>query len=174
VILPDRTLHRASDEDLAQHFGKVSREDTPQARRAEAQLLHEMERRDRIEQRCRETRQAREARQRQRRETVAATQAARRMEREAEAQRIRLDVEEQTKGYLVNREGRARGISDEEILTGREEVFRRYATDEAREYFATHPRPTAAYFRGKDTRVHERYTERPRRRGRRRRVRLAA
>jgi hypothetical protein len=154
VILANRTLRRASDDDLAQHFNKVSAGTTPQDRYAEAQILDEMERRDREN-----------TQRRQRAEAVAANQAARRMEREADAQRIRLEAEEHTKGYLVNVQGRARGISDEEILTGREEVFRRYASEEAREYFREHPRPTGAYFRGRDTRVHERYTERPRQRG---------
>jgi hypothetical protein len=164
VILPDRTLHRASDEDLAEHFGKVAGEDTPQARRAEAQILHEMERRDRIEMGRRERATAREGRQRQHREAVAANRAAVRMEREAEDQRIRMEAEARTKGYLVNARGRALGISDEEILTGREEVFIRYATPEAKEYFAAHPRPTAAYYRGRDTRVL--YSDRPSRRRR--------
>jgi hypothetical protein len=170
VILPDRTLHRASDEDLAQHFDKVSRESTPKARRAEAQILHEMERRDRIEMARRGRIAARGARQRQHREAVAANRAATRMEREAEAERIRLEAEERTKGYLVNAQGRTRGISDEEILTGREEVFIRYATPEAKAYFADHPRPTAAYFRGRDTRVP--YSDRPSRRKPRRRSAL--
>jgi hypothetical protein len=87
------------------------------------------------------------------------------MAREADAERIRREVEAETLGYLVNAQGRARGISDAEILTGREAVFHRYATDEAKEYFRTHNRPTGAYLRyGRDTRVHERYTERPKRR----------
>jgi hypothetical protein len=151
VILPSRTLRRASDEDLAQHFRKVSHGDTPQDRWAEAQILHEMERRDQ-----------QEAQRRQHREAVASAQAARRMEREADAQRIRLEAEEYTKGYLVTAQGRARGIADEEILTGRQDVFIRYATPEAKAYFADHPRPTAAYFRGRDTRIV--YSDRPTRR----------
>jgi hypothetical protein len=65
---------------------------------------------------------------------------------------------------MVNKKGRALGINPDEILTGREAVFRRYASDEAREYFAVNPRPTAAYFRGKDTRVADRATEPKRRR----------
>lgn len=141
VILPDRTLKRASDEDLQQHFQRVSRNPTANARRAEAQILHEMGRRDREEDR----RRARET-----------GRAARNQERGAEYERIKLDAEAKTNGYLVNARGRQRGISDAEILTGREDVFHRYATDEAKEYFAANPRPTAAHFRGKDTRVTER------------------
>ena len=57
---------------------------------------------------------------------------------------------------------RARGISDAEILSGREDVFIRYATPEAKEFFAENPRPTGAYFRGRDTRIV--YSDRPTRR----------
>jgi len=160
VILPDRTLRRARDEDLQQHFTKVSADPSPKARRAELQILHEMERRDRAE-------QQREERAR-RRDTAAqartAGRAARRMERESETERIRLEAEAATQGYLVNPRGRARGIADAEILTGRVAVFERYATDEARDYFTAHPRPTAAYFRGEDTRFTERASEPVRRR----------
>lgn len=161
VILPSRTLRRASDEDLTRHFQKVSRDDSSKARTAELQILHEMERRDRAD----EVRREREQIRAQRRESAAANRAAARMERESEAQRMRLEAEAATQGYLVSAQGRARGISDEEILTGREAVFRRYATDEARDYFSSNPRPTAAYFRGRDTRVIERATE-PRRKRR--------
>lgn len=160
VILPDRTLRRARDEDLQQHFTKVSADPSPKARRAELQILHEMERRDRAEQRREESTR--------RRETAAETRrisgVARRMERESETERIRLEAEAATQGYLVNPRGRARGISDAEILTGRVAVFERYATDEAREYFTAHPRPTVAYFRGQDTRFVERASEPVRRR----------
>lgn len=149
VILPNRTLRRATDDDLAQHYMAVSTQDTPQARRAEAQIMHEMERRDRAE----------EERAR-RREAIAARRATDRMARESESQRIRLAAEERTRGYLVSAEGRARGITDEEILTGREAVFIRYASPEAKEHFAATPRPTAAYLRyGRDTRVL--YSDRP-------------
>ncbi len=153
VILPSRTLRRATDEDIRDHFMKISRMDSPKARRAEAQLLHEMERRDQAAEQQRE-RQARRERQRQaHREAVEAGRAARKMEREAETERIYRQAEEATRGNWVNAKGRARGISDREILTGRPEVFVRYASDEAKEYFADHPRPTAAYFRGEDTTV---------------------
>jgi hypothetical protein len=144
IILPDRTLRRATDEDLQAHFHRVSRSETPSARKAEAQILHEMARRDREE---------------DKRNARATARAARSQEREVEYERIKLDAEARTNGHLVNATGRARGISDAEILTGREDIFHRYATDEARDYFAAHPRPTASHFRGKDTRVVERATE---------------
>jgi hypothetical protein len=148
VVLPDRTLRRSSDEDLAQHFQALSTVDSPQARRGEAQVMHEMDRRDRAD-----------AQRQRRAEAISANRAARRMERESEAERIRTGAESYTRGYLVTREGQARGVSDEEILTGREAVFIRYATPEAKEYFAEHPRPTGAYYRGRDTRI--RYSDRP-------------
>jgi hypothetical protein len=142
TVLPSRTLRRASDRDLATHFQKVSTEDTPQARYAENQILYEMERRDRDE-------QQRAAR----REAVTAGRAARQMERESETERIYLEAEEYTRGNWTNLKGTARGIADREILTGRESVFQRYASEEAREFFQYTPRPTAAYFRGKRTTI---------------------
>ena len=160
VILPDRTLRRARDEDLQQHFTRVSADPSPKARRAELQILHEMERRDRAEQSREDTARRRAGAQQARQ----AGRAARRMERESETERIRLEAEAATQGYLVNPRGRARGIADAEILTGRTAVFERYATDEARDYFTAHPRPTAAYFRGEDTRFVERASEPVRRR----------
>ena len=54
VILPDRTLRRASDDDLQAHFRRLSAQDTDQARRGEAQVLHEMNRRDEADRRKRD------------------------------------------------------------------------------------------------------------------------
>ena len=155
VVPPKRLLRRASDDDLAAHFRKVSSDPSPQARWAENQMLAEMQRRDDAERR-----------ERLRKETAAGTRAAIRMERESEAERIRAEAEARTSGYLVTAQGRARGISDAEILTGREDVFIRYATPEAKAFFAENPRPTAAYLRsGRDTRIV--YSDRPTRRRRR-------
>ena len=154
IVPPSRQLRRAPDEDLAQHFTKVSNDPSPEARYAEMQILYEMERRD-----------AQTERRRSHREAVAAAGAARRMEREAEYERIKADAEAATQGYLVTAQGAARGIADAEILTGREDVFIRYATPEAKAYFAEHPRPTAGHFRGRDTRIT--YSDRPTRRRRR-------
>ena len=161
VILPDRTLRRARDEELQQHFTRLSDDPSGKARIGEARILYEMERRDRAEQQ-RADRAGQRARARR---SQQAARSAGRMEREAEAQRIRLQAEAATRGDLVTPQGRARGIADEEILTGREAVFWRYATDEAKDFFTRNPRPTAAYFRGRDTRAVERATE-PRRRRR--------
>jgi hypothetical protein len=158
IIPASRALRRATDEQLAARYDRLAREENdPKARGGELQIIHEFERRDRAEAKRREREQIRQAR--------ATNRAIRRSEAEVETERIRVASEAATRGYLVNAKGRARGINPDEILTGREAVFRRYASDEAKEYFAVNPRPTAAYFRGRDTRVHDRATE-PRRRRR--------
>ena len=69
------------------------------------------------------------------------------------------------RGNMVNAKGRGRGVNPRTLITGREETFRRYASDELLEYYAEHHRPTTASFRGADTRVHPKATE-PRRRKR--------
>jgi hypothetical protein len=94
VILPARTLRNATDDDLAQHFRTVSATGTTVSRRAEAQILHEMERRDRAETR----RDEREQEKRRRWEARAASRAAARMDREAETGRIRVEAETVTRG----------------------------------------------------------------------------
>jgi hypothetical protein len=156
IIPASRALRRATDEQLAARYERLAREENdPKARGGELQIIHEFERRDRAEAKRREKEQHRQA--------VATNRAIRRSEEEVEVERIRVQSEAATRGYLVNAKGRARGIDPDEILRGREAVFRRYASDEAKEYFASNPRPTAAYFRGRDTRVVERVSE-PRRR----------
>jgi hypothetical protein len=145
LIPASRVLRRATDDEINRHYVKVGTDPSAQARGVELQLINEMERRDR-----------REVERRRRREAVASTRAARRMEVEAERERVRVEAEAATQGYLVNRKGRARGINPEEILTGREAVFQRYASDEARDYFRNRPRPTASFFRGRDTRMADR------------------
>ena len=169
-VLPgNRKLRGASDEELASHFNRVSRGRTGEHRTAENQILAEMQRRD-------DRDRARRERAELARQSRAANRAAVQMEREAAAEQIRAKAEAETLGYLVTAEGRARGISDAEILTGREDVFIRYATREAKDFFAENPRPTAAYLRyGKDTRI--KYSDRgssAAARRRRRRLRTAA
>lgn len=157
IIPGSKRLRGASDEQLAAHYRKVSADESRQARAVELQIIHELERRDRQAERERDRQAARQA--------IAANRAAARQEREAETERIRVQSEEATRGYLVNAKGRARGIHPDEILKGRQAIFDRYASDEAKDYFAAHPRPTAAYFRGQDTRYVERAGE-PRRKRR--------
>lgn len=148
IIPAKRQLRGASDEKLAAHYAKASRDETPQGRGAELQIIHEFERRDRVA--------MRETEKQRHRAAVAARRGAEAMEMDAERERIRVAAEAETRGYMVNAKGRARGIDPEEILTGRQAVFDRYASDEARDYFRVNPRPTAAYFRGRNTRLVER------------------
>jgi hypothetical protein len=148
IVPADHALRRATDDQLARHYAKATADESPQGRRAELKILNEFERRDRADMRRAEKERAYQAR--------AASRAAQRMDMEAERERIRVDAEATTRGYLVNRKGRARGIDPEEILTGRQAVFERYASDEARDYFRVNPRPTAAYFRGRNTHYVER------------------
>jgi len=152
VILPNRLLRRASDADLEAHYRRVSRGHSRKDERAQAQILHEMERRDR-----------RDEERKRRREAVAHGAYARRLEREEAVEHAYLTAEQATNGYLVNRKGMARGINPRSLFTGSEERARRYASEELLEHWQTHGRPTAAMFRGKDTRVHPIATE-PRRR----------
>jgi hypothetical protein len=162
VIRANRSLRNVSDDDLAAEFARVSTGESEQEKRATAQVLHEMERRD-------------EAAEQHRRhvEAVQAGRAARGMEREAETERLYLAAEEYTRGNWTNAKGSVRMVSDREILTGRQDVFNRYASEEAKEFFRSNPRPTAAYFRGQDTKYQGVYTERPRY-GSRRRAAFAA
>jgi hypothetical protein len=162
-VIPAKMAYRtATDEQLARHYARVSAiENDRQARGAELQIIAEFERRDRREARRREA----EARRAQAREARASAAAVKRTEAEVERERIRVDAEAVTRGNLVNRKGRALGIHPDEILTGRQAVFDRYASDEAKDYFASTPRPTAAYFRtGRDTRYVERASAPKRRR----------
>ena len=148
LIPAARQLRGASDDKLAAHYSRVINDPSPRARGAELQIINEFERRDRAAVRAME--------KRRRKDAVASARAGRRLEIETERERVRVAAEAATNGYLVNAKGRARGINPDEILTGRQAVFDRYASDEARDYFRTQPRPTAAYFRGQDTRVVER------------------
>ena len=143
VILPNKLLRRASDDDLMAHYDRVQG-DSPKDERARAQVLHEMERRDDLAAARKGRGRAKFSRQLEQAEAVELSYVA---------------AEEATRGNMVNRKGRARGIDPRTLLTGREETFRRYASDELTEYYSTHHRPTAASFRGQDTRVQARATE---------------
>jgi hypothetical protein len=151
VILPNKLLRRASDEDLAAHYDRVQGGSAKDVR-ARAQVLHEMDRRDRLA----------EERKR-RRKAVAYGAYARRLEREEAVEHAYVTAERTTSGYMLNRKGMARGINPRSLFTGSEARARRYASEELLEHWQTHGRPTAAMFRGKDTRVHPMATE-PKRR----------
>lgn len=148
VLLPSKTLRHASDDVLmarySQHQGEGKRD-----QRIRAQVLHEMDRRD----------TAAKAK-----DTRARAKFSRQLE-QAEAQEASIvAAEAATAGNLVNKKGRARGINPRTLITGRAEDFERYASDEAKEYYSTHHRPTAASFRGADTRYVPRATAPKRRR----------
>ena len=149
VILPSKLLRRASDDDLMAHYQRVQG-DSKKDQRARAQVLHEMDRRD----------TAAKAK-----DNRAHAKYSRRLEQADAAEASYVAAENATRGNMVNAKGRARAINARTLITGREADFRRYASDELAEYYATHHRPTAASFRGVDTRVHPVATE-PRRRTR--------
>lgn len=151
VILPDPLLKRASDQDLAAHFDKVSGQRTPDETAAYWQIMAEMERRDERDERRRASRAAAQARYKE-------LAFSRKMEREETLEASYLAAERDTRGQMLNRAGRAANVDPRSLFTGRESRARRYASDELLEHWASHPRPTSAMFAGKDTRVQERYT----------------
>ena len=159
VVLPNKLLRRATDDDLAKHYAKMRLRTTPEADAAVMQALDEMDRRDRAERAVRERKEANAYARRLR-------AASRRMEHAEVEEGIFTDAERVTRGNWTNKAGDAAGITDRQILTGSDALFARYASEEARNYFREHPRPTPAFFRGANTRYVPRYT--PTARGRRR------
>jgi hypothetical protein len=147
VIMPDGLLRRASDEDLADAYASGSE-------RRQAQILHEMERRDRVELDRKTRASERDTRQ-----------FSRRLAHAEEVDRVWLEAEAATKGNMVNAKGRGRGISDRYLMTAPERDVRKYGSEELLNYFADNPRPTAAHMRGKDTRLGAMYTPPRRKRG---------
>lgn len=113
VILGRDTLRAASDQQLAEHYAKHA--GNGNARR---QIEAEMNRRDRAD---------------ERRKAAAGRSAARRMAADSERHRRLIDAEAATKGYMVTERGRARGITDWQVLT-RKDVARRYGSDELLAY----------------------------------------
>jgi hypothetical protein len=149
VILPNRLLRRASDDDLAEHYDKAA---GPKAEQARAQILHEMQRRD--EQAIKRHDRALEHKRRV---------FAKRLERAEEIDRLWLEAENATRGNMLNKAGRAADIDERSLFTGPESRARRYASEELLNHWQSHPRPTAAYFQGKSTTLGPQYTA-PRRR----------
>jgi hypothetical protein len=64
---------------------------------------------------------------------------------------------------MLNKAGKAAGIDERSLFTGPESRARRYASEELLNHWQSHPRPTAAYFQGKNTTLRPQYTA-PRRR----------
>jgi hypothetical protein len=154
VILPNRLLRRASDDDLAKHFHEVSGQRTADETAAWYQILAEMERRD-----------EQTARRAAAREAYQARVLGRRFERAEAVDQAWLAAENATKGNMLNRSGKAAGIDERSLFTGPESRARRYASYELLEHWQSHPRPTARMFEGRDTRVYEKYST-PRRKQR--------
>lgn len=59
-----------------------------------------------------------------------------------------LRAEAQTNGVMLNRRGRAAGISDRSLFTGPESRVKAYASPELVEFFEANPRPTRASWFG--------------------------
>jgi hypothetical protein len=140
VILPDKLLRRASDDDLTEGYERGSD-------RRRAQILAELDRRDRAD-----------ADRKQKAKDRDARRFSRQLAHGEEVDRVWLEAEAATNGYMVNKRGQAAGISDRYLMTAPERDVRRYATDELLEYFREHNRPTAAHMRGQDTRLGAMYT----------------
>lgn len=147
VILPSRLLRRASDEDLAEHYQRVQG-DSRRDERARAQVLHEMDRRDR------------EAAARKGR---SAAKYSRQLEQAEVREASYVAAENATRGNMVNKKGRARDVNPRTLIYASEATFDRYASDELKEFYSTHHRPTARSFQGADTRYVARAAE-PKRR----------
>ncbi|HMD25235.1 MAG TPA: hypothetical protein VKH61_14135 [Streptosporangiaceae bacterium] len=134
AYIPPKMLKQASDNQLAEHYSEHG--DCPKCRR---QIEREMDRRDLAEARQRGAR----SRATERGETV---------------EHHYVTAERETRGSMVNRKGQAAGVDPRSLFTGSEERARRYASDELLEHWQTTGRPTAAMFRGEDTRVQPRAT----------------
>jgi hypothetical protein len=75
--------------------------------------------------------------------------AQRREEWTDEVYRQWLGAENATNGYMLNKAGKAKGIDERRLFTGPESQVDRYASDELKEYFQSHPRPTRARILGR-------------------------
>lgn len=143
-----RRLHRASQDDLMRHLGKVKTE------REAVKIVNELERRDRAAERKEQRQEARRARY-----------AADRMEREGIIEWSYVTAEADTRGHMLNRRGEALGVDPRSLFRGPSSRARKYASDELLEHWQSNPRPTEAMFAGRDARLYEDYTDRrPRRR----------
>lgn len=124
VILPDKLLRRVSDADLEKQLDRRMNND-----RARAQVIHEIERRE-----------------------TAARQRAHSARRAADRRRSRvLECQENlegwwisaaaTRGHMLNKKGRARGVSERSLLSDERQLIR-YGSPELLNYVHAHPPPT--------------------------------
>lgn len=117
VILPRELLRKASERDLMKHYQRMGADD-PTHDRARRQIEAEIDRREQAERR----RAASAERAKDRRSIAAA-------DREVAYHARFRQAEDATKGYMVTATGRARGITERQVLT-RKDVARRYGSDE--------------------------------------------
>lgn len=133
-------LRYSSDQDVSDYYGRHMT-DSPADERARDQALAEMQRRD-----VRAERAAAAEERRRTRYAVSRTQRA------IERERLFVEAEAATEGNMLNRRGREAKVSDRSLFTGPESRARMYASEELLNYWQDHPRPTEAYFEGRDTR----------------------
>jgi hypothetical protein len=106
------------------------------------QVIAELQRREDQEQAAKERAEAREQRGRAARESAREKRARENQEYTDEVYRQWLSAENATNGYMLNKAGKAAGISDRSLFTGPESRVRKYASPELAEYFDAHPRMT--------------------------------
>lgn len=99
------------------------------------QVLAELNRREESHERA----QARHARARDKRQRANE-------EYRDEVYRQWLTAESATNGYMLNKEGQRRGIDERSLFTGPQSRVNKYASDELKEWFLTHPRMTRAEY----------------------------
>lgn len=61
---------------------------------------------------------------------------------------LKAENDPRVKGYMLNKEGRAKGIDERSLFTGPESRVTKYATPELIEFFEANPRPTRASWFG--------------------------
>jgi hypothetical protein len=131
VILKPRMLRQASDDELADHYGRYAGN-----AKAQRQVVRELERRDNAVIR------ARGAKDRA---------AARKYERQSAIEDEILAAENATRGNLFNKAGQRKGITERALFTGSEANAHRYASEELLRYWETHARPSAGRMSGNAT-----------------------
>jgi hypothetical protein len=130
VLLDRKTLRTASEAELLAHY---QREKVGESGRAVSQVLGELQRREDAE-------RAREARK--------ANRATRADEYRAYLENQWTTAEEATRGNMLNKRGRARGMDPRALWTAGTRERERYASDELREWFARNPVVTQREFHG--------------------------
>jgi hypothetical protein len=130
VLLDKTTLRTASEADLLAHY---QREKVGQSGRAVSQVLGELQRRE-------DRDKAREHR--------AAHRANRNDEYRVYLENSQVAAEAATRGNMLNKRGRARGMDPRALWTAGPRERERYASDELREWFARNQPLTSREFHG--------------------------